>query len=524
MDHAHLVTAAVLAAGVLAPAATPVTAAPVSAVPMAAAPVTAPSVAARAAATAVMAPARTAPGCGAGAVCGTVQVPLDHARPAAGTTTVAYMLVLRRDTAHPAAGTLALNPGGPGIPAIGRRDYAADYPELTRTHDLLLVDPRGVGRSSALTCRSAGWSDLSRTRTEAVAAAGACGRELGSLRRYYTTAATADDLDAVRARLGIDRLDLIGRSYGAYLMTVYAERHPRHVRSLILSSAYPVEFDMLGRPAAFAMRRALRLLCARSGGACDGGQVMADLSATADRLARHPVRYSGGHLLDETALAGTVYKLASSHVALFGRLPQALGAAAAGDLVPLAGLAARVRPLSGPDLRGARGGPGFSMPIYTTVTCNDYPVLWDRAAPLAERVRRYRARVARLDPHDFRPFRPAAWLGGILDLGDFCVSWPDRRAPARYGDGRLPDVPVLVLSGELDLSTPTEEALEVAARFRSARVVEVPSAGHVPEKDPRAAACVLGIENRFVRDHRLTGTACLRRIPPVPVPSPADQR
>lgn len=62
--------------------------------------------------------------------------------------------------------------------------------------------------------------------------------------RYYTSAATADDLDAVRTHLGIAKLDLLGESYGTFLMTVYAQRHPGHVHSVILSSAYPLEFDV----------------------------------------------------------------------------------------------------------------------------------------------------------------------------------------------------------------------------------------------------------------------------------------
>src|SRR5947208_2931972 len=71
-----------------------------------------------------------------------------------------------------------------------------------------------------------------------------CGRSLGDRARYYTSAATADDIDAVRAHLRIPRLDLLGESYGTYLMTVYAQRHPDHIRSIVLSSALPLAFDM----------------------------------------------------------------------------------------------------------------------------------------------------------------------------------------------------------------------------------------------------------------------------------------
>jgi pimeloyl-ACP methyl ester carboxylesterase len=430
------------------------------------------------------------------------------------------MLLHRRDRSRRADGTVVINPGGPGVAAIGHRDYASDYRDLLATNDLLVIDPRGVGRSSPLLCRSAGWADLRGRRAEAVSAVEACGEEIGARRRYYTTAATADDIDAVREHLGISRLDLLGQSYGTYLMTVYAERHPRHVRSIVLSSAYPLQFDMLGRPAARAMRRAVHLLCRRSGGECDGEEVLEDLQAMARRLDRRPIRYSGGAVLDETALASTVYKLASSHPELFGRLPAALRVAVEGHVEPLVELAGRVRPLSG----NSAGGGAFSMPVYITVACNDYPALWDRRASVPQRIRQYEARIARLDPYDYRPFHPEAWISGIVDLGDFCVGWPDRRTPPRHGSGRLPDVPVLVLSGELDLSTPTEEGVLAARQYADARVIEIPSTGHVAEKDSRASACAVSLEAQFIRHRHIPDTRCLRRIPPIPVSSHHDPR
>ncbi|WP_424534620.1 alpha/beta fold hydrolase [Sphaerisporangium viridialbum] len=459
------------------------------------------------------------PACPQGATCGSLRVPLDRESPSAGSTTVAYALVRRHDTSRPAAGTIVPNPGGPGVAVIGHRNYAREYRHLLDNYDLLLVDPRGVGGSGPLRCGSARWSDLSGPRLLALEAVHACGQEIGARRRYYTTAAAADDIDAVRAHLGIGRLDLLGQSYGTYLMTVYAERHPEHVRSIVMSSAYPLDFDMLGGPAARAMRRSVHLLCRRSGGACDGDAVLDDLKTMARRLEDRPIRYSGG-VLDDTALASTVYKLASSHVELYGRLPEALRLAVQHDVRPLVELAERVRPISG---SAARGGT-FSLPMYVTVTCNDYPALWDRSASVRERFRQYAARVARLDPGDYRPFKPEAWIAGIVDLGDFCVRWPDRVAPARYGYGRLPDVPVLVLSGELDLSTPTEEGLLAAEQYRDAQVIEVPSTGHVAEKEDRASSCVISLETQFFRRGRVGDRTCLRRIPPVEIRSVADMR
>jgi proline iminopeptidase len=49
-----------------------------------------------------------------------------------------------------------------------------------------------------------------------------------------------DDLDALRAHLGFEKLDLLGHSWGGYLVMAYAARHPERVAHLmIVDSAAP---------------------------------------------------------------------------------------------------------------------------------------------------------------------------------------------------------------------------------------------------------------------------------------------
>jgi proline iminopeptidase len=52
-----------------------------------------------------------------------------------------------------------------------------------------------------------------------------------------TLADQIDDLEAVRAHLGVDQLDLLGHSWGGFLAMAYAARHPEHIRHLILVGA-----------------------------------------------------------------------------------------------------------------------------------------------------------------------------------------------------------------------------------------------------------------------------------------------
>jgi len=55
-----------------------------------------------------------------------------------------------------------------------------------------------------------------------------------------------DDLEALRAHLGFDKIDLLGHSWGGYLSMAYAARHPGHISHLlIVDSAAPRFADTL---------------------------------------------------------------------------------------------------------------------------------------------------------------------------------------------------------------------------------------------------------------------------------------
>ncbi|MCR3742632.1 Pimeloyl-ACP methyl ester carboxylesterase [Actinomadura glauciflava] len=450
------------------------------------------------------------------AVCGTVRVPLVRARPDLGSTTVAYTLIGHRDTSRPAEGTVTINPGGPGDSAIASASrYARMFRGLLEDHDLLLVDPRGVNRSDPVTCGALG--SLPTTRDGFVRAVGECGRTLGVRARGYSSAETADDIDAVRAKLRIGRLDLFGESYGTYLMTVYAQRHPGRVRSVVLSSAYPLDFDMWARPNASAARRALRLMCRRSAGACDGDQVLRDTARLSQRLRARPIPYTldgQRRILDDTALAAIIYDSAKSAPAGIGDLPAMVRKALHADNTALVDAARQTSPLSGSALRRDEEQP-FNPELAAAVMCNDYPTLWNRRAPVATRLRQFSAGRAALSERTYWPFGKTAWTSMSYDQGNACIRWPDRHGPVQPTDIPLPDVPVLVVSGDLDANTPTSMGRQAARQFRHATVVEVPNVGHVAEQEP--SGCVAAIQTGFIRDLKIRGTSCLADIPPVPV-------
>jgi pimeloyl-ACP methyl ester carboxylesterase len=444
------------------------------------------------------------------AECGTIRVPLDRSEPGGPTIPIGYALIRHQDQSSAAIGTVVPNPGGPGASAIESAPFYTDIlAPLLADHDLLLIDPRGIGLSGPIRC---GLAARPPTRETLTLAFGDCGRSLGIRARGYTSAATADDIDAVRAHLGIRRLDLLGESYGTYLMTVYAQRHADHVRSIVLSSAYPLAFDMWARPNARAVARAILLVCRRSAGACDGRRTLNQLSRVARLLREHPISYriegeAEPRVLDETALAGIVFDAGTN----LGLLPAVLRAVLAGDFAPLIAAAQAIPSFSGSTASDAE--PLWAL--AASLMCNDYPTLWNRHAPVHARLHQFATRRAALTAKPFFPFSKQAWTSAIIDRGNLCVRWPDRHPPVQRTTGPFADVPVLVLSGDLDANTPTEEGRQAARQFHNARVIEVPNLGHVPE---RASRCPAAILTHFIRRLHVGDTSCLADIPPIPVP------
>lgn len=448
--------------------------------------------------------------------CGVVQRSLVDGQPELGSVDVGYALVRRTRTDGPAAGTITPNPGGPGVPMIS---HAAEAVALTgpllEDHDLLLIDPRGTGVSSPLDCGASELEYQLGTRAQQLEAVGRCGAQLGPRAAGYTSAATADDFDAVRAQLEIPKLVLYGISYGTYLMPVYAQRHPDRVQSMVLTGAYPHDFDRLQRPNAEAVSLALQRICERSG-VCDGEAAVVDLRAVAQRLRTNPITVEASYpvLLTEGKLGNLIFESASSNVGAdptamtpLGMLPAALHDAARGDDAALRAF-----------VTAATAEPGYeNIDAYMAVACNDYAQLWSLDASLPQREEQYREALTRNAPTGLGAFSAEGFGAAQRDGGDACIQWPgvkDHQRPDQVRDP-LPDVPVLVLSGDLDAITPDANGKLVAARFPRATFLSVPNTGHVPDLEP--SGCVVGIVGEFIRTGAPGSTDCVQAIAPIAV-------
>ncbi len=176
--------------------------------------------------------------------CGKVTVPLDYAHPRAGTLDLA---LARYRATGKSRGSLLINfggPGGPGVPEF--MSGAKDFMGLTNAYDIVTFDPRGVGRSSPVSCGDGGEDvDVTNDSTtldddpQAVLrqlkkAADACARHSGPVLAHIGTVDASRDLDVMRQALGDKKLNYLGFSYGTRLGAVYAAQFPKNVGRLVL--------------------------------------------------------------------------------------------------------------------------------------------------------------------------------------------------------------------------------------------------------------------------------------------------
>ncbi len=393
--------------------------------------------------------------------CATLEVPLEREDPSLGKIGIEFAVREHLDPDAPEAPPIFAVEGGPGYGSMGSAGtYVKLFDHLLDSHDLVLVDMRGTGRSNVVDC-----ADLQTGRAPDWIGVASCARQLGDAFNAYRTSAAADDIDDVRASLGFDSIDLYGDSYGTFLAQSYAFRHGDRVRALVLDSAYPVRGESGWYPSAVPTAvRSLELSCRRSA-ECPG-----DAGQRLNRFVRtlRDRHQSVGPLLTELGLAG------NGPPASYLKIDDAIRAYLDGDEEPYERVTGEARIGWGkPD--------SYSHGQELAVSCNDYPMIWDKDAPEPER-RDQLEREIRAYPDDaFAPFSPREVA--LADAGYLaCLTWPPPGAlyePPADPDAPGPEMPTLVISGELDDVTTPAEGRMVADDFPNSELFAAANAGHV---------------------------------------------
>jgi pimeloyl-ACP methyl ester carboxylesterase len=454
--------------------------------------------------------------------CGRISVPLDRS----GATSGSVSLYIERQRARrrPARGVTMLLAGGPGQPSTfayndGSDDPYGEFGRLSPRNDVVAFDGRGTGRSGLLRCPELERANL----VDAGSAAAACARRLGPHRAFYRTSDSVDDMEAVRAALGVDKLTLVGVSYGTFLAQAYAARYPTHVDRVLLDSVLdvsgwdPFYIDIFG-----AVPRVLRAVCRQT---CRGftEDEVADLARLVKRLGRGALHGrvtlpDGRQRRSSLTRQELFFTMVSGDLdeILRASFPGAVGSALRGDPAPMLRLKRQAVASEG------GGSPReFSSGLYAATTCEEIPFPWPRFSDPASRFGPIHTAVAAIPAAALYPFDAATDEGN--DFLRMCRRWPEASPAPAAGPpaGSLPDVPVLMLSGQMDLRTPNATARSAAADWPHAKVLTIPNTGHsVLTAD--FSGCAVGAARRFLRGRSVParcrgGVPLLYALPPAPL-------
>jgi pimeloyl-ACP methyl ester carboxylesterase len=407
-------------------------------------------------------------GCGDGAECAKLTVPLDYNHPENGRTIKVALLRIRATDRKQRIGSLLMNPGGPGAPGTGFvRDFASVLPdELRRRFDIVGFDPRGSGATAPVKCEdnldgvfSADYSpDTPAERTDLAnrlqQLAQSCEARSGAVLPYVSSESTVRDMDRIRQAVGDMKLTYVGYSYGTYLGTLYAKLFPTKVRGLVLDGAIDPNLSAIeiGAEQAGGFERSLDAFLAqcsvnRRCPFSNGGDAAGAFDRLAAQIDAQPLRTR-----DRRSLGGGEFDLAVAQALYSGkegysRLEQALAAAERGDGQRLLALSDEYTG------RHEDGTYDSSQPAFWAIGCRDGPAVGGPDA--------YQAAEAQ--------FRAAAPRVGValLNAGLVCAYWPVPPVPSVAPVQITGTPPILVIGTTNDPATPLKWAQGLAGEISS---------------------------------------------------------
>jgi pimeloyl-ACP methyl ester carboxylesterase len=281
----------------------------------------------------------------------------------------------------------------------------------------------------------------------------------------YTTAASAADVDALRAALGYEQVNLLGVSYGTTLALAVLRDYPGIVRSAVLDSAAPPQVDWLEeRAASFDRALSLNFEACVAQRQCQVD--VATLRAAFERAVAHlnarpvtvPVQDPQGAARDFVVTGDRLVDLIHQWLyspqtsAYIPALVEELGRGKETYLPPFVKQQFPAQPVF-----------GITLGLYLSVVCGEQ-VSADSAAKAAAAA---------------RDVPPAIRGRGVVDrLVATCAGWPVGKVDGGSPRAVTSDRPALVLASANDPVTPPAYGQAAARTLPRSFYVETPGNGH----------------------------------------------
>ncbi len=405
-----------------------------------------------------------------------MSVPVDYQHPSGAKTRIAVAELPARD---PAAliGDLIVDFGGPDASGVEHlRDPQAPFAATLRDRfNLISFDPRGVGGSGPdVACLTppqlTTYFSAARPPTNPAEASDlvrlnqhfdrGCAAQLGTTLRFAGLSTTADDLEQLRRALGDSSLNYLGLSSGGYLGTLYAERHPDRIRSMILDSPLDHSLNwsdfLLDESVALDTNfRAFAAWCdATTACALHTANPATDAATQYDQLVNRaavsPIPVASGG--DHRPVSDTDVRVATIALLQLGQtnwpfFSTAIQSARAGNATLLRIVGDAV------DHRDPTGAYSASSGAFLAILCNS----WTAPATTAAGYERLAARAAQAAPR-FGPTR-------IWDWGPYCSGWPAPVSDPVHLPRIRSGTHILVIGTTLDPVAPYQWAATLAQRI-----------------------------------------------------------
>jgi len=426
--------------------------------------------------------------------CGKLEVPENYQKPDGDKISVNFAVLPAIDDSEYKAPLMFLA-GGPGQAAVElATGLNRVFREVRKTRDIILVDQRGTGESSALSCEFEAVDNVYSTLPDALDPQEVkdCVSQFKGDVTQYNSENAIRDFDAIRAALGHEKLNIYGGSYGTRAGLVFMRMFPESLESVVLDSVGPIEvpIGMFGQSGA----RSFNLLIdnCKNSESCHKAfpNLAEEFQAVKTRLANEAVTVDILHprlgtptklVLDDTKFTGN---LRFQLYGMEGRsmVPLVIHQAFLGNYQPLIGLMARTE-----------GEQLVYTGLLFNIVCNeDIPRL-----SMADKAADAKNNFDGKDSH-------LAW-----DM--VCPFFPEYRPSEDFYQSVTADIPTLILSGNLDPVTPPSNGDYSAKTLPNSHHIVVENASHTVAM----STCASDIIQEFLTSKapKNLDESCLKDIP-----------
>ena len=430
--------------------------------------------------------------------CATLTVPEDWQKPDGSKIQLAVAIV-KTASLEPKSDPLLVFIGNPGYGLFIAYVLSFLFEDIFAQRDLIIIDQRGTGFSKpALDCPELNSLStlvnvnlsLQEANDLLVEASNNCANKVktsGVNLPFYTTAAEAADLEALRQVLGISQWNIFSLVNGSQLALTMMRDYPQSIRSVVMDSPTPLQANPAlewGANAEMTFDRFFERCSEDAGCVKAYPNLKETFLSLLDQLDEEPIpidvaNLSGGErnkvILDSERLITLILRLLNTvnDRESLPEVPRMIYQLQAGKTEVAARLMGRY-----PDML-----PGSAMQQW--IACNEeLSFITQEQVSLANE---------NLNPHLRKYFNAQA-------QGSFraCEEWKAPGVPPIENQPVKSGIPTLLLAGEYDWSEPPSWAERTAQTLSQSTVVIFPGLGQVVYASSRWSVCSKQIVNAFL--------------------------